>query len=376
MAVELKDLYEEIKPKYAVRLRTEGCFQKIIEWTHIVEDFEFTKLLHGGELVFNTGLHYHSEEWLMEYIRELNEARAGGLIIALHEGKDFSQEVIDYCNTIQFPIFSAKWDTPYIDIMRLFATILLRNEQRGTNLVAAMKNAIYYPENEESYLNHFERNGFYRNMPYTMSILSCHTYQAGNSNQRLKQLEKIIQHAPYKNVVYEENDMLFILSASEKSANIYREFEKLCKKDKNVYVGIGSRVHHLQDIHKTFAQAMAAYQLTKTAINTNLLQYDELGIYKLLVNIKEPDTGQEFVKEAIGRLIAYDKKKNTDYVEILKAYFEHDCSILNTSKSLFCHKNTLTYKMNKIKDILAYDIHTNENRTKIMLALYILKMKQ
>ncbi len=53
MAVALEELYQEIEPLYDIRLVTESCFHKIIEWTHIVENPEFIKLLHGNELIFN-----------------------------------------------------------------------------------------------------------------------------------------------------------------------------------------------------------------------------------------------------------------------------------------------------------------------------------
>ena len=50
MAVELKDLYAEIKPQYEVRLHTKSCFQKRIGWIHMVESGEFAKSLYGDEL--------------------------------------------------------------------------------------------------------------------------------------------------------------------------------------------------------------------------------------------------------------------------------------------------------------------------------------
>ena len=67
------------------------------------------------------------------------------------------------------------WDTPFIDIMRIFSEILLKNEHRETSLAAALKNAIYYPENEDSYLNPLESNGFFRDMNYPVLMISCHT---------------------------------------------------------------------------------------------------------------------------------------------------------------------------------------------------------
>ncbi|MGN1266964.1 MAG: helix-turn-helix domain-containing protein, partial [Dorea sp.] len=88
----------------------------------------------------------------------------------------------------------------------------------------------------------------------------------------------------------------------------------------------------------------------------------------------EEEIYPEFVQETLGALIQYDQKNGTDYLKILEAYFENDCSILHTAEKLYCHKNTLTYKLNKIKELLGYDILTNENRMKVMISFHLLKM--
>lgn len=61
-------------------------------------------------------------------------------------------------------------------------------------------------------------------------------------------------------------------------------------------------------------------------------------------------------------------------MKLLEIYFENECSAVKTSKAIYCHKNTLAYKLDKIKKILGYDILKNENRVKIMLAIYILRL--
>ena len=74
--------------------------------------------------------------------------------------------------------------------------------------------------------------------------------------------------------------------------------------------------------------------------------------------------------------MAYDRKNNTDYMSILQAFFENECSVIHTAQAIYCHKNTLTYKINKIRELLNCDIMSNENRTRIMLALYFIKMRK
>lgn len=95
-------------------------------------------------------------------------------------------------------------------------------------------------------------------------------------------------------------------------------------------MGIGDVVMRLQDLEDSYEHAMVAYQLTKTAIATNLLVYDELGVYKVLSDLRHEDTGEAFIREVLGELIDYDEKENTDYLDILKAFFENECSIVHT----------------------------------------------
>ena len=68
-------------------------------------------------------------------------------------------------------------------------------------------------------------------------------------------------------------------------------------------------------------------------------------------------------------------KKKQNVIDRLKAFFENECSIVHTAQAMYCHKNTMNYKMNKVKEILGYDIMSNENRTRIMVALYFMKMR-
>ena len=375
MAVKLRNLYNEICTKYDVELLTESCFDKRVSWMHMVEDMDFIPLLHGDELVFNSGLNFHSEEWLKTYIQELNRMNANGLIITLRDGAKFSEEIISYCNEMQFPLFSASWMTPYIDIMRIFAEILIKHEQKETSLNAALKSAIFNPENEELYLKEFEKNGFFRDMEYDIAILSCNAYFENKENERLALLEKQLHDSMKRGLVYEENGKLIILAADKDRRWLRSELQKICKKDEKVYAGIGSSVRKLTDIHKAYNHAFTAYQLTKTAIPKNILFFEELGIYKVLSKVTDAEILDEFVEATLGKLLQYDREHGTDYVKILEVYFENECSIVLSAQKLFCHKNTLSYKLNDIREILGYEILDNQHRVAIMLSFSILKLR-
>ena len=89
VAVELIDLYSDIRTRYSVKLHTSSCFGKKIGWVHIVESELFAQFLHGNELIFTSGVQYTTEEWLKEFVDMIYDKHAGGLILGLPEGRNF-----------------------------------------------------------------------------------------------------------------------------------------------------------------------------------------------------------------------------------------------------------------------------------------------
>ena len=92
MAIKLQSLYEAINNQFDVILHTNSFFNKEVTWIHTVEQGEFSHLLHGDELIFNSGLNFTSQDWLKEFLKSLKDAHASGLIISVKSRPAFSQE--------------------------------------------------------------------------------------------------------------------------------------------------------------------------------------------------------------------------------------------------------------------------------------------
>ena len=375
MAVELQELYEAVKSSYDIQLRTKSCYGKQIEWVHMVEGVEFVKLLHGDELALNSGLNYHSEEWLYELIKSLYEKGIGGLILTLRENTDITQGMIDYCDSLAFPLFTTAWETPYVEIIRIFSVILLKKNEMETTLAAALKNVIYYPDNEKMYQNHLERHGFLANMVYHVAIIGCVTLDDEVWNTKRKEIQMQLKMQFKQCIAYEAEEKLVILFAGYQKAEILSYLEQVCEKTGTISVGLGITVTHMSQICISFEKAMTAYRMTQTSIEKRCLDYEGLGVYKIISEVKEKAVCDAFVEEVLGKLIAYDKENKVPLLPVLEAYFEYECSIMQTAEALYFHVNTMKYKLNKIKEILGYDILSNENRMKIMLAFYIMRIR-
>lgn len=372
MAVELSKLYREIYADYDVELLTSGCFGKKISWVHIMERQDFAYLLHGDELIFNSGLNYESEEGLREFIDALLQVHAGGLVVAKQE-KLFTKEIIQYCNKMQFPLFSASWETSYIDIMHRFSEIIISDERNETNLIAALKNAIYYPEDDKLYQNHFERNGYFQNMPYIITVFGCG--KGKKSEEDWNRMEKFLHNIFPKSLLFQEQDMQVFLTAGYEHDQVEEGIRQLLEKEGDICAGEGTVERQLQDIHHSYETAVTAYGLAGTVIPQALARYEELGVYQILADRKEAWIYPEFVEKTLGKLIEYDRENHTGYIELLESFFDNECNIARTASALYFHRNTLKYKLSAIKDILGYEITENRHRVNIMLSLALLRMQ-
>lgn len=371
MAVKLEELYDRLHPKYGVRLCTDSCFDKTVSWMHILEDIEFVSLLRGGELILKS--EYESEEWLKKYVRLLDMANAGGLIVALRPGQTFPREVIDCCNSMEFPLFSSPWKTSYMDIMHLVSSILLESEKKEAGQITALRNAIARPEDTESYQPYFEESEFSGGSGCFVAVLGAGSGDAKSRKGQMDRMKKAIRYAVSGSLICEENGMLVVLAAGYRKKEMKQKLRELCEKEEGICAGVGDSVYRISEISRSFRTADTACRLAGAGVG-RCLDYEGLGVYKLLADVREPYIYPAFAEETLGPLFRYDAENQTDYVRILRTYFEHECSGIETAEALYFHKNTMTGKLNKIREILGYDILKNENRTRIMIAFYILRM--
>lgn len=81
-----------------------------------------------------------------------------------------------------------------------------------------------------------------------------------------------------------------------------------------------------------------------------------------------------YCNKYVGSLIQYQKNDpNSNLLHTLEVFLDSGCSLVKTSQALYIHRNTLIYRLNKIKEILTYDLDDPEVQFKMNFALRIYK---
>ncbi len=136
-------------------------------------------------------------------------------------------------------------------------------------------------------------------------------------------------------------------------------------------VGIGTVVTTVKDLARSFKDAQVALEVGKVFdTEKTTINYESLGIGRLIYQL--PTTLCEmFLQEVFkkGSFEALDQETLTT----IQTFFENNLNVSETSRKLFVHRNTLVYRLEKIKKVTGLDLREFDNAITFKVALMVKK---
>lgn len=142
--------------------------------------------------------------------------------------------------------------------------------------------------------------------------------------------------------------VVFESSIDERLRNVCNHLIKYYKRDYKMGIAISNAVSHFYQFHKAHEQTKLTVEISKLLFKNQsfVKRYDEIGIYKLIHQIENQETLQEFVDEKIGAVI-----EDADLLETLVSLIQNNFNIQKSAKKLFVHYNTLRYRVDKLREL-------------------------
>jgi purine catabolism regulator len=97
--------------------------------------------------------------------------------------------------------------------------------------------------------------------------------------------------------------------------------------------------------------------------------FEQLGTYRLLLSMTEPDALRAFADALLGPLDAYDAEHNGELLSSLQAFLQHNARWETAAAQLFVHRHTLRYRMRKVEELTGRDLTNSLDRMEFWLAL-------
>ncbi len=161
----------------------------------------------------------------------------------------------------------------------------------------------------------------------------------------------------------ERKDLVAIAEAMEKALH-----EELFIK---TAIGIGTTAAHLRELADAYKEAQVAIEVGKV-FNTEktIINYENLGIgrliYQLPTTLCEIFLSEVFKKNSIDSL-------DQETLYTINKFFENNLNVSETSRKLFVHRNTLVYRLEKIKKLTGLDLREFDHAIIFKVALMVKK---
>lgn len=136
-------------------------------------------------------------------------------------------------------------------------------------------------------------------------------------------------------------------------------------------IGIGTIASHIRELADSYKEAQTAIEVGKVFdTEKSIINYENLGlgrlIYQLPTTLCEIFLSEVFKKNSIDAL-------DQETLFTINKFFENNLNVSETSRKLFVHRNTLVYRLEKIKKITGLDLREFDHAIIFKVALMVKK---
>jgi len=137
----------------------------------------------------------------------------------------------------------------------------------------------------------------------------------------------------------------------------------------DVRVGYGIVVNELKDVSKSYKEALMAVDVGRIFYaGRKVNSYSSLGIGRLIYQLPA-GLCQMFIEEIFKE--NDPAEFDEEIVSTVYKFFENNLNVSETSRQMFIHRNTLVYRVEKLKAITGLDVRVFDDALTFMIAMMV-----
>ena len=363
-----------------------GGLDNVVERCGIL-DYEFvdgvkdkwynTNFREENKIVVTSFLYAKDNDYLiLDAVKKLASRKCKGLIIKNIFNLPIRENVIRYADTMNFPIILVEGsDIHYEDLI-----ILINQRVKHYSSVNYRENKVDEILRNGTNNELIEKLAYEINPSFKSDMIALYVdFLEDSSVEAYLKVEDMLLS---KNVIstsdsafYYKGGMFIVLSKDmfttiDKMVLIKPILDAFEEDLGKFRIGV-STVHHLvYQIKQCFEEAKYAASL-KTGLEKNIMLYEDLGIYKIILPFCDNEIMKEFARKYIKPLEDFDLETNGNLLETAVGYVLNDGDLQKTADAMIQHKNTIRYRLKNISNILEMNIFETKNYETLSCAVRI-----
>ena len=152
------------------------------------------------------------------------------------------------------------------------------------------------------------------------------------------------------------------------------------KKDTDFQIGIGKSVEGYQQLKESYHEASQAIKYIEIIRqvtgdkNKSVVHYSNLGFFQIFGKVDDMTELERCIPETLKKLYLYDDEHKGELITTLQMYLRNNQSIKKTAGAMFVHYRTISYRIEKIKQISGINFDNANEVLAVSNGLIIYKM--
>ena len=181
----------------------------------------------------------------------------------------------------------------------------------------------------------------------------------------LKSMVAFTLHDGYLVLIFEDRADV---SASVLLSDLQQRISRVLHRD-NLSFCI-SDAYGIAEMPEAYAEANCIRRISSCCgIRDNFITYEHLGVMALLAQLPKTKAVQRYQNNLLQPIKQYDAQHNSHLQRTLEVYLSTGCNAKRTAQLLFTHYNTVSYRIERIKQIGRYRLDDPEEILRLQIAL-------
>ncbi|MFI8742727.1 PucR family transcriptional regulator [Stutzerimonas zhaodongensis] len=373
-----------------------------VRWTYVAENEGIADWVMGGELVFVTGInHPRDEANLLRLIREAQERVAAGVVILT--GEEFihaiPDSVVSEAERLGVPLLEQPYQLKMVVVSQSIGTALVQEQMLGRSREHVLQQML---DGDYQSLEGLLRRADSLQMPLTaprqVALLKLQDSEQlftqappHDAERRLQASRQLLQRRLEQilielgeplPLVCQGEHWIALLPARSAHASPNREVLAAALDELNstlaplrLYAGVSANGHGPAQLASGLGEARQALLVAQSfPERLGLCCFSDLGVLELLGAIRDRSLLDRFVDKVLGALIGDDSRHEPVLMPTLEAWFYENGNLALAAQRLAVHRNTLSYRMQRIEALTGCSFNDPHDRLNVAVALMIRRL--
>jgi hypothetical protein len=391
MALKVSTIFNFSETPFKLSLLAgKSGLSKIVSWIYYTEDSSTISFIRGGELVITTGLNLERhkqnnvniEETVASFLKEMIDEflvhNASGLIINV--GKyinEIPQSIIDYCDEQAFALFSMPWEIHTVDLMQSIGNMISADNQNCHSTEKFFHQAIF--EKEKFDPDRLENTTFHNAKNFSVALMEIKEELFNGDIEQIKRYVRFsfnpkinVLQTQYASFIY-NHKVIYVIR--DDNSIFINELFLAARRDryfKSCKISVSNTCSSILNLEECYNHAKISMDLNTDSEKISC--YDNLGIYKILLDVKDKKVLEQFYMDTLGSIEQLENGKKEDFLKTLQLYLKLGGNIHSVSEQNNTHRNTVLYRIQRLEDMLGMNLSDGDSRCLLQIALYIRKI--